>query len=65
MITSVEMIERENAIIVDGISSSKTVKEAVADFERYIREHIDKNDSIINEEEFSFYLVCKPSKERE
>lgn len=42
--TFVETTERENTITVDGYSSAKTVKGAIADLGRYIKKHIDKGE---------------------
>lgn len=44
MMTYVGTIERENTITVDGYSSAKTLKGAIADFGRYIKKHIDKGE---------------------
>ena len=42
--TFVEATERENTITVDGYSSAKTMKGAIADLGRYIKKHIDKGE---------------------
>ena len=42
MITYAGIIEREKTIIIDGYSSAKTVKGAIADFGRYIKNTLMK-----------------------
>lgn len=44
MITYAGIIEREKTIIIDGYSSAKTVKGAIADFGRYIKKHVNEKE---------------------
>ena len=42
--TFVEVTENESTVTVDGYSSAKTVKGAIADLGRYIKKYIDKGE---------------------
>ena len=42
--TFVGVIDREHTSIVDGFSSAKTVKGAIADMGRYITKHLNKRE---------------------
>lgn len=44
MMTYTGVIERETTITVDGYSSAKTMKGAIADFGRYIKKHFSEGE---------------------